>query len=216
MTYNFITEGQKKHDKNIPSLNKINNIRFAGSFKKKDNNKALTDRSKYYNDIIINDDLQQNVISYNSSKIQSIKAEKNKTNKTNITPKRNPSNVNKKRKKYENNSMNITNVNYVKKKNSSNKETNKNKNYPKYTFIKNTNNKYIQTNSNYKKINSYNNNHMLTDNKQDKKDLNINKIKLPESSHSLIFMKKTYFQKKILKLIIIKMKIIILKINTKN
>jgi hypothetical protein len=37
---------------------------------------------------------------------------------------------------------------------------------------------------------------MLTDNKQDKKDLNINKIKLPESSHSLIFMKKTYFQKK--------------------
>ena len=195
MTYNFITDGQKKHEKNNPSLNKINNIRFAGSFKKKDNTKALTDRNKIYNDIILNDELQANIASYNTSKIQSIKAEKIKKNKTNITPKRNPSNGNKKRKKYENNSMNITNINYVKKKNTS-KETNKNKNFHKYTFIKNKKNKYMQTNSNYKKINSYNNNYMLTENKQDKKELNINKIKLPESSHSLIYMKKTYFQNK--------------------
>ena len=196
MTCNFITDGQKKHKKNYPSLNKINNIRFAGSFKKKGNTKALTDRSKYYNDIIMSDELQQNLISYNNSKIQSIKAEKIKKNKTNITPNRNPSNGKKKRKKYENNSMNITNANYVKKKNSSNKETHKNKNYPKYAFIKNKNNKYMQTSTNYKKINSYNNNYIMTDNKQDKKDLNNNKIKLPEPSQSLIYMKKTYFQNK--------------------
>ena len=196
MTYNFITDGQKKHEKNNPSFNKINNIRFTGSFKKKGNTKALTDRRKNYNDIIINDELQPNIVSYNTSKIQSIKAEKIKKNKTNMTPNRNPSNGNKRRRKYESNSMNITNVNYAKKKNSSNKETNKNKNYPKYTFNKKINNKYMQTNTNYKKINSYNINHMLTDNKQDKNDLNINKIKLPESSHSLIYMKKTYFQNK--------------------
>ena len=196
MTFNFITDAYKKHEKNNSSLNKINNIRFAGSFKKKDNSKALTDRSKYYNDIIINDELQPNIVSYNTSKIQSIKAEKIKINKTNITPNRNPSNGNKKRKKYENNSMNITNINYVKKKNTSNKEANKNKNYQKYTFNKNKNNKYMQTNTNYTKINSYNNNHMLTDNKQDKKDLDIKKIKLPESNHSLIYMKKTYFKNK--------------------
>ena len=54
----------------------------------------------------------------------------------------------------------------------------------------------MQTSTNYKKINSYNNNYIMTDNKQDKKDLNNNKIKLPEPSQSLIYMKKTYFQNK--------------------
>jgi hypothetical protein len=51
----------------------------------------------------MSDELQQNLISYNNSKIQSIKAEKIKKNKTNITPNRNPSNGKKKKKKYENN-----------------------------------------------------------------------------------------------------------------
>ena len=74
---NFITEYTKKYDKNNHSLYRINNIRFTGNFMKKDNkdNMLLSDRGHFSNSIFGE---EPKLLSFNNSKIQSIKTEKEK------------------------------------------------------------------------------------------------------------------------------------------
>ena len=205
---NFITEYTKKYDKNNHSLYRINNIRFTGTFMKKDN-MLLTDRGHFSNSIFGE---EPKLLSFNNSKIQSVKTEKEKKRKPNISSKkkRNISNKHKIKKKNENNSMNISKNNFMNKKekkilNKRNDDLNlANKgntdNHLKINFNQHKKKIYIQTNINsefYKKLKTYNNNYILTGNNNDKKESLLNKIKFPDSTHSSLHMKKAYLDKKI-------------------
>ena len=201
-TYNFITEYPKKFDNNNNNINQssnqINNIRFAGSFMKKENI-SVTDRGNFSSSIFTE---EPKILSFNNSKMQSIKNEKSKNNKINLSYKKsNVSNNSKKAKNYENNSMNISKNNFLNKKEKKNIcvniNLNINKKFPKITFKKFNKKKYIQTNINseYKKIKVYNNkNYILTDHNHERKDSKINKIKYPDSTDSSLHMKKIGYE----------------------
>ena len=205
--YNFITEYPKKFD-NSQSTNKIDNIRFGGSFMKK-NNMSLTDRG---NSIFGE---EQKVLSYNNSKMQSIKAEKIKKDKINLSAKkRKISNNIKTKKKYDNNSMNISKNNFlIKKEKHINKygknkiidlniiSKEKNKKYPKIINKYNKKKIYINTNSNseFKKLKTYNNTYILTENNHYRKDSKLNKFNFYDGNNSLLHMKKIYFKNKKIK-----------------
>ena len=209
---NFKTEyHHKKFENNSLSLNFINTNRYTVSFRKKPNT-SLTDRGIIYNSIFDEPKIESN----KKNKIQSIKTEKINQNKIiNISSinKRNNSNNSQNKKKIENNSINITNKNYIIKKEKKYNKKNidlsvinqkKNKKFSNFNFNKNKKNMNIQTNMNnifynFSKLNSFINNYTLTESNQDKKDLKLNKIKLQESSHSLLHMKKKYFETKNIK-----------------
>ena len=205
---NFITEYTKKYDKNNHSLYRINNIRFTGNFMKKDNkdNMLLTDRGHFSNSIFGE---EPKLLSFNNSKIQSIKTEKEK-NSISSKKRRNISHKHKIKKKNENNSMNISKNTFMNKKekkilNKRNDELNlANKgsidNHLKINFNQHKKKIYIQTNINsefYKKLKAYNNNYILTEKNKDKKDSLLNKIKFPDSNHSSLHMKRAHLDKKI-------------------
>ena len=208
ITYNFITDYHKKYENKNKSSNLIKSKRLAESFKK-NQNISLTDRGIFSNSIFID---EPKIMSYNNSKINSIKTEKIQKNKSNVSPnnRRNISNNIKNKKMYENNSINITNNNILIKKekkfNRKNIELNivntkNNQKFSKIDYNKYKKNIFIQANNiniNFKKLTLYNN-HILTENKQEKKDIKFNKIKLPDSSHSLLYMKKKDFENKMSK-----------------
>ena len=211
--YHYITEYPKKYDITSQSSNNINNIRFAVTYMKKDNI-SLTDRGNFSNSIFAE---EPKVLSFNNSKINSIKTDKIIKNTTDISPKnRKNSKRNKNRKKNENNSMNISKNNFLinnknekNKKNNNNKKIdlylmNNNKKFTKYTFNQNKKKPQFQININpdikkLKMYNNINNNHILTDNNQDRKDSKANKIKCFDSTHSSLHMKKIYYDNKNIK-----------------
>ena len=198
--YNFITDYPKRADNNNStshSYNKINNIRFGGSFMKK-KKISLTDRANFSNSILAE---EQKFLSFNNSKMQSIKTEKSKNNRKNISnKKRNLSNNSKIKKRYENNSMNISKNNFLNKKDDKNAGFNINmyakKKFPKITYNKYNSKKHTQTNINseFKKIKENKSNYILTENNHERKDSKLNKVKYPDSTHSSLNMKKISYE----------------------
>ena len=199
--HNYATEYNKKQDiKSSYSNNQINNIRFAGTFMNK-HNMSLTERIPFSNSIFSED---QKVLSFNNSKMNSIKTENISKNKNSPNNKQNISNLSK-NSKYEKNSVNISKKNCANKKNKKyNKKkidlnlinNEKNSKFPKISSNKYNNKKILfQSNINYnfKKINANNKNYVLTENNYDKKDSKFNKIKFPESTRFSIHIKKIIF-----------------------
>ena len=80
----------------------------------KKENISVTDRGNFSSSIFTE---EPKILSFNNSKMQSIKNEKSKNNKINLSYKKsNVSNNSKKAKNYENNSMNISKNNFLNKK----------------------------------------------------------------------------------------------------
>ena len=190
---NYVTEYNKKNDINSANQNQTNNIRFAGTYVKKDNI-SLTERGNFSNSIFAE---EPKVLSFNNSKMNSIRTEKITKSKNSPNNKRNTSNYSK-NNKYENNSMNISwknclnnkNIKYKKKKTDLNLVNKESKKFPKI----NKNNKkiFIQTNlnSDFKNINTYNKNYILTEDINNRKDSNFIKIKFPDTINSSLHIKK--------------------------
>ena len=179
INYN-LTEFQKQSYNSSKNSNKNNNM-------KKDNI-SLTDRGNFSNSIFGE---EQKVLSFNNSKMQSIRAEKNKKNKNLSSYKKtNISNNSKNIRKKDNISMNISRNDFLKK----NKKIKFkkelidlkiiNKKFPNFSFNKHKKNFYISTNINYKKVKINKKDYILTDNnKNDKIAPEFIKIKYLDSTN---------------------------------
>ena len=197
-SYNFITGDNNNNT--AQSYNKIYNKRFGSSFMKKEKI-SLTERVNFPNSTFAE---EHKILSFNNSKTQSIKTEKSKNKKKNVSNNKiNLPNNCKIRKKYQNNSMNISEKNFLNKKddkNAGNINLNIKKKFQKITFNKYNSKKHTQTNINYqfKKTKENNNNYILTENNHERKDSKLNKMKYPDSTRSSFNMKKiTYKNNKI-------------------